>query len=72
MQLIKLWQVVNDDIGLIGMQCQIVLVIVFGGIKFLQWHDLCDNRRRISVRGSKLSDVALCCFLLFNTGVKYC
>lgn len=69
-QLRHFGHVVKNYIGLIRMQCQIVLVILLGWKELLQRHDLRDDRHRKSAYISELLDIILCSLLLFRAGVK--
>ena len=44
--MLDLGSVIENDIGLIGMQRGIILVIRFGGVEILQGHDLGDDGAR--------------------------
>ena len=42
-QIFQLGQIVVDDVGILGIVFQIILVVALGGVKCLEWLDLCDD-----------------------------
>ena len=68
--MLYLGHVIENDVGLVRMQCQIILVMLFGWIELWQRHDLRDDGVGKSARGGELLDVALRNFLLLIAGVE--
>lgn len=64
----KFWHIVEQDIRLGRMQCQVILVMLLGWIKLLQRHKLRDYGSGESVRSGKLQDYILRDFLLLCIG----
>src|SRR5215467_14728276 len=64
LQVLDFWRVVENDIGLVGMESSIVLMIGLGGIEALQMYDLRDDAMRKDLGLINLRDVCLCNALL--------
>src|SRR6266704_3020628 len=69
-EIFQLGQIVVDDVGILRIVFQIVLVVALGGVKCLQWLDLCDDLSGVNFRGIELCDIGLSDALLIFIGVE--
>ena len=65
-----LWEVVNHDIRLVGMQGSVVLMVVLSRIELIEGDDLSDDCSRKNFGLIELIDVGLSDPLLIRVGVK--
>ena len=77
LQVIDFWRVVENDIGLVGMESSIVLMIGLGGIETLQMYDLRDDAMRkdlglINLRNVRIGDAFLLVVGIEDGGAILC
>src|SRR5438270_4756388 len=70
LQVLKLGQIVDGDVRLVGMMLRVILVISFRGIKRLQCDNLSDNRLRENLGAIELIDVSLRDAALLVIGIE--
>src|SRR5260370_15927627 len=69
-QIFQLGQIVVNDVRILGIVFQIILVVALGGVKYLEWLDLCDDLSGVNFRGIELCDIGLSDALLIFIGVE--
>src|SRR5215467_3619197 len=77
LQVLDFWRVVENDIGLVGMESSIVLMIGLGGIEALQMYDLRDDAMRkdlglINLRNVRIGDAFLLIVGIEDGGAILC
>ena len=70
LQVGEFWQVVDHDVGLVGMVLEVVLVVILGGVEGLERDDLGDDELRINFCRVELRNVGFGDFLLLLVRIE--